>query len=463
MKIATLAFAGSTSTYGLTLVTEAIKDKWPTAELRVADAITAKHADYLLVSLYWWKDVYSFVRWLHEVGINPESEKPVIIIGGMSALNPSVLEGYFDYCVVGDGEVVICDLIERIEAGEKNIEMVGVWNKDGCEMAHAEKLTARTHVDLRTNRTSRIEIARGCKLNCPFCELTHIKPYRELPYSIIKHLVLSAETKSISLFAPDTWSHSMAEDIEQLVRRCGKNNTGSDVRLDVTKKISVASRLRFGVEGFGEKTRRRFKKVVSNKILVDRMLHVINNIETPKGNPISGITCYMIGDLPIESEDEIIEFWDVLKEISDKVNTKRREKPFTMFLSISGFHPMPFTPMWNCGIHPYGKFNDYVKKHSSYLDNIVIALRGSVASPAQRLAAMLTIRGDERCSLAINWLATKGYKYTKSTKPEDGKVIEAVVKKTGFDPTRLYRQLDKSETMPWMAIKTKDDRWKREW
>jgi radical SAM superfamily enzyme YgiQ (UPF0313 family) len=447
VRIGTLAFAGSDSTLGLDVVCGAIGERFPSATVAKADADNVRSFDYLLVSLYWWRDAYALIRFLSTVGIDPRKREPVIIIGGMAALTPRPLAGYFHYCVIGDGEEVICSLLESLENGEHNPEIPGLWRDGPCTMAVAKSIPAKPYVDLRTNKTTRIEIARGCRGACAFCELAYIKPYREQSYEVIRHLVMTSPTKTIALFAPDRSSHSKIGKIDAMVERCGKNNSGSDARLDTLPKVERISRVRFGVEGFSAKTRKKLHKVPSRKALVDGLVDVATRLKTPKGPPHTSATMYLIGDLPGEGRREIAEMWDTLGEFDAKLAGK-----FTLFVSVSSFAPSPFTPMQRCGIDPWTDANDWFEQTRPRFDKLVIATRGKVISAPQRLAQMLTIRGDERARLAMHWLATKGWGLLKSTKTADAKIIMAVCEKAGFPPNRLFEQIDVGDGLPWSNI-----------
>jgi len=431
------------------IVINCLKEAFPELSIKQnVDHAQAKEVDYLLVSLYWWKDVYAFVRFLATAGIDPRSRSPVIIIGGMSALNPFPLDGYYHYAVIGDGESVTPALLKALASGEQKPEIPGiVWPgmKIGLFAAPAE-LRAQAYVETRINKTTRVEIARGCRFRCPFCELAVIKPYRELPFEICRHLVLTSPTKNIALFAPDRASHSRYLDIEKCVARAGKRNTGNDVRLDTIQGQKIASTLRFGVEALTAKVRKRMKNIRTNDALLEHFRYIFQEIRTPKGKPLSTCTMYMIADLPGERTLAAIEeFSDTMRRI-DELCPRR----FTMFLSIASFMPAPYTVMERNDLDPYTQFNALWEKHRYRTKNITIASRGAVIGPTARLAQMLTIRGDERVRRLVFWLATNSgaRKPLNDRRPRAGRTLEAIIKKTGIDPAFLYREIGRREILP---------------
>lgn len=451
IKIGTAVFGGGESTLGMAIVEDCIKDHMQDRAhiRRNVDANQAKGVDILLVSLYWWKDIYALVRFLALAGIDPRTRRPIIIIGGMSAINPFVLDGYYHYAIIGDGEEAAPALVDAIARGEEEVDLPGIIVPGQTEgqFAQPAELRVQHYVETRTNKTTRVEIARGCRFSCPFCELAAIKPYRELPYEIIRHLIVTSPTKNIALFAPDRASHSRYLDIERCITKIGKRNTGSDVRLDMVKLQNVASTLRFGIEAFTAKVRRKVKGMKSNDELVEYFRYIFDEIKTPKGKPISTATAYMIADLPGERGlDAIEEFSDTLKRIDEQCRRK-----FTLFLSVAGFMPAPYTRMERAACDPYSRFNELWDKHKYRTKNITIASRGAVISPTMRIAQMLTVRGDERARKIIYFLAVdpRGRKLLKDRSVKAGKALENIISTyTDLDSDFLYRELTESEQLP---------------
>jgi hypothetical protein len=319
-----------------------------------------------------------------------------------------------------------------------------------------EIIPAEVYVEDRKSRITRIELARGCKNRCPFCQLAFSKPYREQPFEDVARALRSCDTTQVALFAPNRTNYSQLREVDALVLELGKHNIGSDTRLDMVRKFKRIDCVRFGVEGFSERTRRRFHKVTSRKALVDGLIYVATELQNLKGEPMRSATCYMIGDLPGETRDDVIEFWDSLAEVDRALHNS-----FVLFLSTSSFSPAIHTPMWGCPIHPYADFSHLPivhpgkKQNWPRLKNIVIAARGGVAPPPARLAQALTIRGDERTSRIIHWLATAGQRiFTASGKQawRAGKQIEAALSSVGYDPENLVRQWNIDESPPWSNI-----------
>jgi len=449
--IGTLVFGGGVSTLGMDVIIGALEDAGldETAEierLRPQDISRVKAVDVLLVSLYWWDNIFDMIQYFVKNGINPKAGKPHIIVGGANAINPQIMDGYFHTAVLGDGEMVIGDLIKSVLGGELKPDLPGVIHAGDFD-THKELLTnpiipARPYVELRGNQTSRIEIARGCRFRCPFCQLSAIKPYREQPFAIVKHLISQTPTKGIGMFAPDRTGHSEYREIEECVRRAGKHNSAEDARLDNLLKQKIVTKVKFGIEAFSAAKRKEFKKIPTNEMLIEGFRHIFDVLRTPKGRPMTTANAYVIADLPGEGQKELDEFWGVLREVD-----KYCPRKFTLFLVCNSFAPKPFTVMEKCAINPYTDFNKRWLA-SPVLQNMTIAQRGGCLGPSMRYAQQMTYRGDVRLSRVVFYLATEGRKILRTNSVEAGRAVEKLVRMVGVDPEFLVGQLSESDRLP---------------
>lgn len=447
MKIATLVFGGGISTLGIDVIKGTIEQDFNDViitECRPSDISALKDADIIMTSIYWFDNLLDYLNFLVKAGINPKAKKPMLVIGGM-AVNTRILHGYFHYAVLGDGEMVISDFIRAVKDGSDPGQLPGVI-ADGDFDTHKEYLTnpiipARAYVELRDNRTARIEIARGCRFKCPFCQIAHVKPYREQEIEVIEHILKGTPTKSVGLFAPDRTGYSNYSRLEAICKKLGKHNTAEDTRLDQLMKYKVASKVKFGVEGFTEATRKSFRKIKTNEELIAGFNHVFNVVKTPKGKRMTTATVYMIGDLPGETVESMDEFWEVFAKI-DKLCPGK----FTMFLTLNSFTPKPFTPMERAGIHPWNDWYEAWNNRPRF-QNVTIAGRGGVVGPSNRIAHMMTIRGDERLTKALFYLANDGRKIIKSRGEKAGEAICKLIKMSGVDPESLWAPVPESTKM----------------
>lgn len=446
MKVTSVVFGGGISTLGMDVVINSLKGSHNIELTRFSGKVSeARDADVLLVSLFWFQNILDYMAFLNKYGIDPSKRRPIIIIGGISAANTRLLSGFFHYAVLGDGEVIIGDLIDSLNEGSERKTIEGVVKNGDFspnQFVHAKNIPAFGYVEDRGNNTTRIEIARGCRYKCDFCQLAHTKPYREQPIEIVKHLLTTAKTKSVGLFAPDRSGYRELEQLEHECVKLGKHNTAEDLRLDKVSTMSVVSKLKFGVEGFTEASRKRFRKVATNEKLINGFKHIFTELKKPNGKRHTTATMYLIGDLPGETPENASELWDVMSEADQYCIP-----PFTLFLTLNSFSAKPFTPMEKCGIHPYNDWNTFWAKRP-YFKNITIAGRGGMLGPVNRITHMVTARGDERLTKLVFWLANDGRKLFMNNSIQAGKMLEGLIKKQGVDPEYIYGDLGEGDALP---------------
>jgi len=294
---------------------------------------------------------------------------------------------------------------------------------------------------------TRIEIMRGCRMNCPFCQLTATKPYRELPAEVIKRLILKAESRKVNLVCADFWSHSQADEIEEFLMKSGKHNTGQDLRLDMAHKAKYAQsgRLRFGIEAFGERVRKKTGKIGSNDSLLRKMKDAFTRIKSKKGKPVSVATVYMIAGLPGETPKDVGEFGETIKRLDEWAVKEKRK--ITLFLSVAGFAPAAMTPMELDSVDIHQDWAGALKKLPRY-HNVVIAHRGGVTGPAARMCQLLTIRGDERAARLVSYIGRNKMSWTASRKERDEQDLLKGLRQCGIEPKELWKRYNSRDELP---------------
>lgn len=319
---------------------------------------------------------------------------PLIIAGGPACFNPEPMAEFIDAFLIGDGEDAINEIADllgkagpRSQTGKSDmlrrlasIEGVYVpslykveYNNDGTISGFRprfsgipEKVRKRTVEDLDSafypadqvvpnievvHDRIAIEIMRGCKHACKFCQATVIyRPPRERTGKKILELAKSAYAATgydeISLLSLSSVDHSeLHETIRELnLAFCGKGVSLSIPSLRVEDSLedlpaliseTKKSGLTFAPEAGSEKLRNSI-----NKNIDIENLYLAATDSFKKG--WRKIKLYFMIGIPGETEEDIIGIRDMILKISDlKKAVDGRSAHITA--SVNAFVPKPHT------------------------------------------------------------------------------------------------------------------------
>jgi radical SAM superfamily enzyme YgiQ (UPF0313 family) len=199
--------------------------------------------------------------------------------------------------------------------------------------------------DVQTTRRAFVEISRGCKNKCLFCQYGWLKEYREADIVDIEQAIKTCKTKTIRAFAADRFQHSKYQEIRKILDKKGKCDSGSDVSirflLDNPGYLKMTNKVRVGVEGLSQRLRRMILKPYSNEDIVRFCLAVAD----------AGIKCldwYMIYGLPTENESDVPEFLELMAELD-----ARMPAGYVIAIHWNAFTPSAQTPFQWCAPAPH--------------------------------------------------------------------------------------------------------------
>jgi len=307
--------------------------------------------------------------------------------------------------VIGDGENVILDAIN--DKPNKSI------------FTGAEKSVLYSQANIKENsycynnestEISRIEIARGCKYKCPYCQLTFLKKYREVSTGAVKEAIENSQYKRVALFAPNGMSHSHYDDIVDYAAGKELVNIASDVRYNEIDRFRNNATARMGIEGLSAKLRKQVTKPLSKEKFRNLIIKRMDQCRSNGYNP--SLHTYFILDLPNETEDD----WQEFEEFLWECNSIKGVEDFTWIITGNVFMPSPFTPYENEPIHidiDYSKKLKTVFTDRDKPEQFKFTLTGrhSVFSPYSRLLSMIATRcGPDDSELIYNIATNKTLK-----------------------------------------------------
>jgi radical SAM family uncharacterized protein/radical SAM-linked protein len=300
---------------------------------------------------------------------------PFIIAGGPLTFNPAPVADFFDAMVIGDGEEVvleICDLaLQWKEARAKKEDFLKSLSQlEGVYVPsfHTEGQKIRKRIVSDLNQTFfpscpivpymkvvhdrlNIEIARGCKRGCRFCEAGFIhRPYRERSPKVI-HEILNASLKQTGY-----------EELSLLSLSAGDYSSIGPLLSDLmdrleSKKVAVSFpslRIESVVGHLAEEVKRVRKTgfTIAPEAGTERLRRVINKeldervffqgLSDLFSKGWKNIKLYFMMGLPTEKEEDLREIIELTKKIAS-LGERQKIHP-NINVSVSTFVPKPHTP-----------------------------------------------------------------------------------------------------------------------
>ena len=444
-------------------------------------------------------------------GIPKESSKrreddPLIIAGGPACFNPEPMAEFFDAFVIGDGEDVVLEIVElckKYKYAERsthnaqrkellrqlaNIKGVYVpslyrvsYNADGTikefvptEDGAPDSIEKRVVEDLDSafypvkqivpniqvvHDRIAIEIMRGCKHACSFCQATTIyRPWRERSKDKILELARQAYAMTgydeISLLSLSSVDHSrLKEMIEELSAEfCPKSVSLSvpslrieDAIEDLPALISKVKKsgLTFAPEAGSEKLRKSINKNIDMEKL----------FKAASGSFRAGwrhVKLYFMIGLPLEDDNDILR----IAELIHKVSSLRKEidgKAAQVTVSINPFIPKARTRFERAAmdsIETLEKKKDALKRavKSKF---IVLDFHSSSASLLEAVFA----RGDRRLASVVLDAWKRGARFDGWSEGFDFNIWASSFKDACIDPAfYASRTREAGEILPWSKI-----------
>ena len=351
MKIGKIYFGKDDLQYGLELC---LANAGRVAS--IVDCRTAQAVDVLLVSFFWFRDIYYFEKFLRDSGLKNRTKKPIIVAGGMQAtMTPEIISQMVDYVFIGDGEGDLKLILDEIEAGIKpTSKHLYTKNSEGVPLP-CECVPSGFKIEKKaTQLVTRIEIARGCRFKCSFCCLSNLKPYREVETEKVIEQINATRGKLVSVFAPERTCHSGWSEIEASIEKKGLKDFGQDARLENIHKVK-SNTVTFGLEGISYSLRKSIKKPFTEDFIIERLGAFVES-----KNKVCMVSAYFIADLPGETDDD----WKELYQLFARIEKENWSRFFTFKPILNPLSPKNFTPLVNSPVHV---FRDYKKTWSNLM------------------------------------------------------------------------------------------------
>lgn len=205
-----------------------------------------------------------------------------------------------------------------------------------------------------------IELTRGCKYRCKFCEYgwVHGGRFREKDINLVKEQILYVLPKSnnINFMSANFGSYSELKSLTEYCKKYNVNVMNTDVCINDIGNLShkLQNGIRIGVESFDEKTRQFVNKPISDNAL-------LSFLETYL--PESSILhCYLIYGLPGDNYDNWMAWLEKIAKIRRSIS-----HPVRVEFSITNFEPSLGTPLEDAPMVNFKEKDEFLEVWSAKL------------------------------------------------------------------------------------------------
>ena len=348
---------------------------------------SSRYFDIISFTLQFEEDYFNVLKMLKSAEIPLKREDrtdndPLIIAGGPCATaNPQPLSDYIDMFIIGEGEYVVDEILDRhLQTEDKNLEkfldIPGVYipeygNKAKIriveDMNHAYHITQPviSQSDDDEHQTIFIfffmlNVSRGCTRGCRFCMSSYLyRPMRQTDYKkLIDIAIKNRENTGLNKITLIGAAVSDYQDLEKLIHGLEDENfqiSTPSLRIESITKETLQSLKNSGLKTItlAPESIPKLRKVINKDILEEEIFTVIENAVELDFK----IKLYFLIGIPGESMDDIEELCRYMKKIANMHYNIKNVK-----FSVNPIIPKPHTPLqWE----PYN-FKD-IKKKTRYI------------------------------------------------------------------------------------------------
>jgi radical SAM superfamily enzyme YgiQ (UPF0313 family) len=425
---------------------------------------------------------------------------PLILAGGVTVrTNPEPLAPFMDLMLVGDGEIVLPELVRTLGQArssplpnkpERLLDLVrqvpgayapglyeAAFDSEGRLVdfhpthpdAPAVLSVPRTPLprpipvsailtpDTEFADTRLIEIGRGCPGGCRFCLAGFVyRPPRFQPADdLIAELNRFGPDDRVGLVSPAVGDHPRLEYLVRALVDQGRQVTVSSLRLEALTAGLVdalyAGRMKSGAvapEAGSERLRRAINKNLSRD-------QIMTGVDLLAESGLARLRLYFMLGLPTETPEEALEIADLTLAVRDRLleRLKKKKRLPQMTVSLMSFIPKPATPFQD---RPMLEPNQLARRAKAIRARLAPqGIRFHFDPPKWAYLQTLFSQGDRRSAEVIERLG-------------GGRAPAQALKNLDFDPDRFtVRARDAQSIRPWdfldhgLAPDYLDSEWRR--
>ena len=381
----------------------------------------SRYFDIISFTIQFEEDYFNVLDMLKRAEIplkreNRTDDDPLIIAGGPCATaNPQPLSDYIDIFIIGEGEFVVDEILDRyLQTEDKNLEkfldIPGVYIPEFDNKAKiriVEDMNYAYHItqpvisqsdddEYQTifNNSIMLNVSRGCTRGCRFCMSSYLyRPMRQTDYKkLIDIAIKNRENTGLNKITLIGAAVSDYHDLEKLIHGLEDENfqiSTPSLRIESITKETLQSLKNSGLKTItlAPESIPKLRKVINKDILEEEIFTVIENAVELDFK----IKLYFLIGIPGESMDDIEELCQYMKKIANMHYNIKNVK-----FSVNPVIPKPHTPLqWE----PYN-FKD-IKKKTRYIKKEMRKYNIKCESPKKGLIQYILSCGNRSIGAII--------------------------------------------------------------